>query len=185
MAVTDVYAIDPEVKGGFDRAEMCDNPIAFPGIGQFKRTPVGTHRIVAWRNAGRIRTLVKTKCVRMIHINRRAVTFDLPVGRYRDVVPTAGVEVFAEKVRGPLFRSGRVMEFPGAVEAEVPGRSRAIPSAGAFDGLEAKKIGTGVEFVAANDRRVFPIHRGWGFLSSEDGMAGQQPQKTESDDGTK
>ena len=120
----------------------------------------------------------------MIHINRRAVAFDFPVGRYRDVVPTAGVEVFAEKVCRPLFRNGRVMEFPGPVEAEVPGRSLAIPNAGTFYGLEAKKVGTVVEFVAAKDCRVFPIHRGWGLLSSEEGMAGQQPQKTKSDDVT-
>ncbi len=121
-AVSDIEAVDPEVKRGINSVEGDKHCPAFPlsrkveisaiaayGISLFVCSPVGS-----WlaHDPG----LIRLERIQAVYIDRCAVALDLPVGGHVDVVPSANVVVRAVKILWPvLWRCGEV-ELPNAIE---------------------------------------------------------------------
>lgn len=104
-----------------------------------------------------MRPLLKTKGVRMIDIDWRAKALNFPIGRYADVVPSCDINVFAKKTDRSLLGSWRVVKLPCTVEAEVPGRLRAVSDSCKFPGFKPKKVCSRSQFIPFNNSRIFPI----------------------------
>ena len=68
----------------------------------------------------------RTKFIRLVHIDGRTESLQLPVSGYIDVRPAAGVHTVHHEVRGAVGEGFHIMEFPFPVKGQAEGSVLAV-----------------------------------------------------------
>ncbi len=123
LAVTDVFAVDPQVEGGAHGAEFDEHTFTGPGPGHVEIPPVGADGVVLGRDI----RFVDLERVRYVDVNRVTVAFAFPVRRHRDRCPPRDIELRPVELRRTAVGRGRVVKMPVAVKQPEPGVCLGVP----------------------------------------------------------
>lgn len=139
LVVADEFAVDPHVVGRLDALEVQEGTAVTgrPVLGEVEGAPVLADGVVAGRRVRRLRLLAEAvrapPRVGDVDVDGEVVAVQLPVGRDRDAVPAAVVDVRPVEVLVPVARPVDVRELPRAVEAQPVRGAGAVAGEGLSD----------------------------------------------------
>ena len=134
---------------------------SLPIIGYGKGAFVRSHRIPIM---GYVRW-IRRKGIFHIRVDRRAVSFEFPVGRDRNVVPCTDIIFIFIKIDGPVGGLSCPVELPIPIEGLNIGRTQRIVRQGGFRICKGRTRTMGRFPVPAHDIGIFPVIY-WNILSN-------------------
>ena len=118
LAVSDVFAIDPQIDIGRDRTKMGHYGASLPRLGNQDGAAVGAHMIVAHRHLRRVAVELVAPGVADVDVLRVAVAVELPEAGHGHGGPGGVVEVGGLEAGGAHVGRWNPVEFPQSIEAQ-------------------------------------------------------------------